>query len=538
MKIDFLARQEHFVDHLLPVWKALPSKKRGVFYCHIAIGEYASKKGLSYFPLVPEYLGQLHVKVPGDNPIVTCAYGDFLDAYRSNPDRIFMLSEHGVGLAFGENAGYAGGLGRRNKVDCFMSSSRYVAEKNLATFNAPVYIVGVPKMDKYKESQFKNWMRTGSFSVQQMKESPVVCLSFHWNGSHISPEAGNAFALYGRPEVLELLKSKFNIIGHCHPKEREIIKPAFEKAGIPFVDSFDEVLEQADIYCNDCSSTMYEFCVTGKPVVVMNAPWFRKDVHHGLRFWDYSDVGKNVNNPKQLVQAIEEAIQDPNKYRKQREQAVQDLYPHLGNSARVFAKAIVEFTTKKKAMTKTLNYDKLVKLHSGPSNELYGISKYEVQHLCWLALEAKSSVSDVMLDIAENYGKSAICLASAVSENLLSAKVHAITTSKEHFDNGKIQASAIGLPDTIAWHWETAKQVFVNYSNAGMHKHNISLVFCSNVEDAELWVNFIAPGGYIAIHHCNELHTENRAFEQKIRFSSKFDNFNKVGRIFSARRKL
>jgi hypothetical protein len=77
---------------------------------------------------------------------------------------------------------------------------------------------------------------------------------------------------------------------------------------------------------------LYEFASTGRPVVVMNAPQYRRDVHHGLRFWDYPP-GLQVDRPEQLADTIARALSDPEPARALRAAAVAETYAYTDGRA-------------------------------------------------------------------------------------------------------------------------------------------------------------------------------------------------------------
>ena len=122
------------------------------------------------------------------------------------------------------------------------------------------------------------------------------------------------------------------MIGHGHPRAWPTLKIVYDHWGIEKVRSFDHVMSRADCYVVDNSSTLYEFAATGRPVVVLNCPRYRRDVHHGLRFWDHIP-GIQCDSPEDLPGAIELALEDPPELREIREEAVAAVYPqHDGHA--------------------------------------------------------------------------------------------------------------------------------------------------------------------------------------------------------------
>jgi hypothetical protein len=316
MNLDFYATQTHYVDHLAPIWKSLNT--RGSFFVPEEIKDYI------------QGCGNGEIGVPsGKNPVIVSAYGDLVRVFKDNPLAKVILMEHGIGMTFGTPA-YADGYGRRKDVSMFLVQSQYVANKFDKRIIAPVHIIGIPKLDKWAGEFYK---------IHEIPENPTIALSFHHSNYASIPEAQNAWDYY--LPILPELSKRYHVIGTGHPLEMEIFSETYRTLGVEVVESFDEVMERADILCFDSTSSGYEFLVTGKPVVVLNCPKFRRDQNFGIRFWDYSNIGPNVNKPEDIFGAIELAYYQPNL--KARAKAVNDLIPNIGNSTELAVKAIEEF---------------------------------------------------------------------------------------------------------------------------------------------------------------------------------------------------
>ena len=343
MKIDFFARRVHYVDHMAPVWRELSAEARGSFFVPESIVDHARRRGVEAVGLKARGHDAMAVLPPrAASPLsamVVCAYGDLSRAYGIDPRRRFVFMEHGVGHGYSGHPGYAGGKGKRAKVSLFLAPNEFVRSRTeRALPGAKGVVIGTPKMDGWKDED-RRMKDEGASSAREK----VVCISFHWNGEKIAPEAGNAFAHYKRalPELARC--GEFKLIGHGHPRAMEYFAQIYEKMEIEVVRDFEAVMERADVYVNDISSTLYEFCVTGKPVVMLNAPWFRRNVTHGIRFWDYTDIGLQVDEPGQLKDVILRTLECPGAMKEERGKMIRELYPFLGGSAKRAAEAVEEW---------------------------------------------------------------------------------------------------------------------------------------------------------------------------------------------------
>lgn len=338
LPLDFFARRTHFIDHIVPIWFLLKDDEKGFFYVPEHLMEYATDLGIPAVPLKPpnNKKNKLSVRPPGKTPMLTCAYDDMGCAFQQYAYRPLFLMEHGVGLSFETHPGYGGGRGLRRRVALFLPPNKIIRGKTRKTFpDAPQVIIGTPKMD---------WVRARK---PERKKKPVICISFHWDGKKVTAEAGNALNHY--IDILPELSEKFDMIGHGHPKIIDKLVPIYEACGITEIEhDFDNVLKNCDIYINDASSTLYEFACTGKPVIFMNAPWFDRNKDWGIRFWNYTDIGVNVDEPEDLIPAIVRTIKNPAEFYDQRLRMIDHLYPYIGQSAGRTADALNTFLESKR----------------------------------------------------------------------------------------------------------------------------------------------------------------------------------------------
>ena len=334
--IDAVAVEPHFLDHIAPVWSALP--RRGRLLVASDLMGRSRRLGLDAEPIdvVALKRGEPHPPkaAPGDGPLALVAsIGDTKIARRLGYRR-FVSMEHGAGQAYlgdqraARNPSYAGGADREDSV-LFLQPNAYSADLVRAAYPAArVEVVGSPRLD----------------SLPAREPGPLtVAISFHWPGQMVAPEAGTAEGHFR--SVLPELAKRFRVIGHAHPKADwpARMRQAYARAGIPFVDDFDGVCRGADVYVCDNSSTLFEFAATGRPVVVLNSPMYRRNVRHGLRFWDAAHVGINVDQPGHLIAAVERALEHRPEDVAAREDALETVYAYRHGAAERAADAIAAY---------------------------------------------------------------------------------------------------------------------------------------------------------------------------------------------------
>jgi hypothetical protein len=316
-RLNALALAGHYVDHIAPVWHALPKSARGIFW----VRSDEAKRAAARNRIASR---QWNPNTANNQIIITSALGDLNVAWRAGARTILM--EHGAGQTYNTtHSSYAGGSHpSRDACELFLVPGTFPAQKLRQKHpNIPVVEIGSPKLDRLAKFKRPN------------NEIPKVVISWHWD-CKVVPETRWAFPYYRRA-VTDLLRHKdIEVYGHAHPRALKHIEPWCERYGIPFIERFSDVIKQADCYAIDNSSSLFEAAACGIPVVVVNSPHYRKSVNHGLRFWDAANIGPQVNRGSEFYSAIKQSL-DPSDWQKQETERCLDLTYSVRDGSSVLA---------------------------------------------------------------------------------------------------------------------------------------------------------------------------------------------------------
>lgn len=321
--------ETHFLDHLLPVYLSLPPQHRGdIWTSSSPVSEPVAAR-----------LTDLGLGVRGGSPprgtrrVMVASAGD-MDRARGCGAQV-ALFEHGCGMSWKGVKGTAGssfvGSTYRQGVSLIVvPNARAAAKQHKATPKIRIVDLGTtPKLDPWVGHP-----RPGG--------RPVVAISFHWD-SAVCPETKSAMRHYQGQMAALALRRDYTVIGHAHPRIAGLMKMLCENHGIEFVPRFDDVLARAHVYACDVSSTMYEAAAAGLQVVALNQPGYRRNINHGLRFWELVP-GLQCDHPGDLGDTLAQAITAPPEAEWARRRAVAHVYPRLGpDGSQRAADALVEW---------------------------------------------------------------------------------------------------------------------------------------------------------------------------------------------------
>lgn len=284
-RIDVLASHWHYLDHMAPIWRALPEDRRG--------DVLLERPSLRAHPLAQEASGRVRnarstahvsrVLVAGmhdANVASRCGWG-------------VALLEHGSGQMYdGDTSGAktrkrsssnAGGTGRQS-IGLFLCTNEPVRQANEALYGPRAVVCGSPRLGALEHAR----------ALHVPAERPTLALAWHW-ACNVAPPWSQWLLPEFRPALRQLRSLwKGDIIGHCHPRAWHYAEQAYREVGIEPVQHWSDVVMRADVVSFDNTSVGWEAAALGIPVVLCETPKWKRTVEHGLRFWTYADIGPTV----------------------------------------------------------------------------------------------------------------------------------------------------------------------------------------------------------------------------------------------------
>lgn len=308
-RVDVFTTLPHYIDHVSPVWRALLMEQRGHVIIPEHLVEYAATQGMED-------------TWPQGERGSCVLVGGWQDAKSAYMWKNIILMEHGVGQSYVEDfTAYAGGPNREH-VRLFLCPNERVADLNRK--DGDVVVVGDPYLDELEKSTI----------------APIfdAVFTWHWDCA-LTSETRSAFQ-HHKVGLIDLMH-KMRIAGTSHPRAWQERSRWYQDIGITSIQQLDVAIGLAHVFACDNSSAMYYAAALGKPVIVVNSPVYRRDVAHGLRFWEYADVGEQVDSPDQLESAVRELRDQPGKHALRATEICQALFPYRdGRSAERAAQAI------------------------------------------------------------------------------------------------------------------------------------------------------------------------------------------------------
>lgn len=279
MQIDVVASEIQYWHHLQPIVEALGTRI-GTLY----IAESLRAK----FPnAVVGHPSQ------SQNVTLVASFQDSRSARRVGRRVVYL--EHGSGQRYvtDPHPSYAGGPEHDGTV-LFLTPREEVSKRWLDTYpSTPAIAIGSPRLD---------YLRT----IDRSQARDTVALSFHAQVT-LCQESSSAWSYYEyslKEQIAKLKAEGLTVLGHGHPRLFGRIKHRWEQWGVEPVEDFEDVIRRSTAYAVDNSSTLYEAAALDIPVVALNAPWYRREISHGLRFWD-KIPGVQCDNRDFLVDAIQ-----------------------------------------------------------------------------------------------------------------------------------------------------------------------------------------------------------------------------------------
>lgn len=306
--VAFYASRSHYAAHLEPVRDAVGG---------VAFGTRQSLWG--------------RLDTPTASLVVVASA---VDALRF-ADRRVVYIEHGSGQSYqgdpdgARSSSYSGGPGLGHVV-LFVCPNEAVAARWSAVYpDAVTAVVGCARLDQHHDRR-----------AVRLPGLPRVAFTFHWD-CKLCPETRSGWRWWRDTVIGCCQATGYEVAASAHPRAPGTLS-TFRSMGVPVFDDVDKLLSWADVLVADNTSALYEACALGVGTVVLNAPWYRRDMDHGLRFWSHVP-GRMIDEKTDLEAAIRAEIEHPDDYRYVREHAAQAAYGGMvdGQATKRAAAAII-----------------------------------------------------------------------------------------------------------------------------------------------------------------------------------------------------
>jgi hypothetical protein len=315
MRIWAWASQPHYVAHIAPIWNALPPERRAGF--HVASHAAARRCGTISGPV------QRGLPRAQPDDLVLVGSGCEIPVTGGRP----VLVEHGAGQSYVgvEHCSWSGGPDR-DRAALFLVPNEIAAARNRARYpQIPNAVIGSPHVE----------------TLRRLPTEIVydLVISRHWD-STLCPELGSAWYEF-EPAVAKFAAAwPGRVALHAHPRAVADGRHDALRLGLPFIETFEEVVRTAACFAVDNSSTLYEFAALDRPVVVLNSDRYRLDVEHGLRFWSHADIGLQAS-PDTFAGPVLAALRDPPRVAALRRSIAASVFPYIDGAAERAAAAIL-----------------------------------------------------------------------------------------------------------------------------------------------------------------------------------------------------
>ena len=240
--------------------------------------------------------------------------------------------------------------------------NEFVKRFNLKKNDARFKIIGWPNTDDLIKKKYNRKKIMNKLNLDPMKKTVMYAPTWGWGNGN-----DTLFARWFDKEeevfkkiCKKIFNKNLNFIVRLHTlsfcaNKKKLINIAENynvlwqtNAVSNFRDNPNEYLWITDILISDLSGIITEFMVLDRPIIYINP-------NENLNLWKNSDMPKSfraghvIEEPDQLLEAIDDSILIPKRFSKQRKDLLSKIYFKLdGNATNRGVEAIMNFVTNKK----------------------------------------------------------------------------------------------------------------------------------------------------------------------------------------------